>query len=79
MELLAIFGTVLGLLFALALLGQSYDAFRSAWKGIQPEASAPEADPKSLSARAGGFVWGIMALLLALLFVTVIAIHYHLF
>ncbi len=40
---------------------QSFDALRSAATGSQPKASAPDANPESVSARMGGLAWGLMA------------------
>jgi hypothetical protein len=46
---------------AAALAYQSFDAFRSGIKGVQPVTSAPDGDPKRASARVGGLSWGILA------------------
>jgi hypothetical protein len=55
---------------ALAVAGamayQSYDAFRSAFTGTEPKASAPAGDPKTFSTRLGGVTWGIISLGVAL-------------
>jgi len=40
---------------------QSYDSFRSAYTGTQPQASAPDKNPKAFSTRAAGVAWGIIS------------------
>jgi hypothetical protein len=47
---------------ACAAAYQSYDAFRSAYMGTQPNGSAPNKNPKALKTRAAGLVWGIMSM-----------------
>src|SRR4030088_2343624 len=51
-------------IFALSLflLYQAYDSFRSAFRGIQPNTSAPSKDPTSACTRLAGFVWGACCL-----------------
>jgi hypothetical protein len=51
---------------ACAMAYQSFDAFRSAYMGTQPNASAPDKNPKSLKTRTAGVVWGIMSMVIAL-------------
>jgi hypothetical protein len=51
---------------ACAMAYQSYDSLRSAYMGTQPNASAPDKNPKSLKTRAAGVVWGIMSMAIAL-------------
>jgi hypothetical protein len=58
-----IFGIFLAIVFAV----QSYDAFRSAVTGTQPKESAPDKDPRSISARAGGVAWGLISAGISLL------------
>jgi multisubunit Na+/H+ antiporter MnhB subunit len=50
---------------SLVLLYQAYDSFRSAFRGIQPNTSAPSKDPTSASTRLAGFVWGAVCLSMA--------------
>jgi hypothetical protein len=52
---------------ACAAAYQSYDAFRSAYMGTQPNASAPNENPKALKTRAAGLVWGIMSMAISLI------------
>jgi hypothetical protein len=51
---------------ACAAAYQSFDALRSAYMGTQPNASAPNKNPKSLKTRTVGVVWGIMSMGIAL-------------
>jgi hypothetical protein len=51
---------------ACAMAYQSYDSLRSAYLGTQPNASAPDKNPKALKTRAAGLVWGIMSMALSL-------------
>jgi hypothetical protein len=55
---------VLGIAAALAY--QSFDAFRSSIKGVQPVASAPDSDPKGISSRLAGLGWGIVSGLMSI-------------
>ena len=53
-------------LIGIVMLYQSYDAFRSALTGTQPDASAPVSTPETLSSRLSGIAWGVISLLIAL-------------
>lgn len=61
-EILIRFG---GRIAAVAFCGlffyQAFDALRSAVLGVQPQASKPDPDPTSTSARFGGLAWGLIA------------------
>jgi hypothetical protein len=59
-------GRVVTFALACAFAYQSFDSLRSAILGVQPEESAPNKDPKAISARAGGVAWGIISLCLSL-------------
>ena len=52
---------------ACAMAYQSYDSLRSAYLGTQPNASAPDKNPKALKTRAAGLVWGIMSMAISLI------------
>jgi hypothetical protein len=60
-------GRIISFAVACAFAYQSYDSFRSAFAGTQPKVSAPDRDPKAISARLGGVTWGFSSLGLSLL------------
>ena len=51
---------------ACAMAYQSYDALRYVYMG-QPNASAPDKNPKALKTRAAAIVWGIMSMAISLM------------
>jgi len=64
-EMMPIF-RIFGFFSACAMAYQSFDAFRSAFTGTQPEASAPEKNPEAISTRLAGAAWGVISALLSL-------------
>ena len=52
---------------ACAMAYQSYDALRYIYMGTQPNASAPDKNPKALKTRAAAIVWGIMSMAISLM------------